>query len=68
MKTLKSKPIESTDSSFVPKHRKTMDALAKAPLTGQQFGTTILTLNRTAGYLRLDHHGETSANLSGVPW
>lgn len=48
----KSVPKESINYSFVPNHHETMQALARARLSGREFRLVILILNQTDGYLR----------------
>jgi len=44
--------VEKIQYSFVPNHRETMMALARAKLTNQEFRLVIALLNQTNGYLR----------------
>jgi hypothetical protein len=45
-------PVEKIQYSFVPNHRETMLALARARLTSQEFRLVVALLNQTEGYLR----------------
>jgi truncated hemoglobin YjbI len=45
-------PVEKIQYSFVPNHRETMMALARARLTSQEFRLVVALLNQTEGYLR----------------
>jgi phage replication O-like protein O len=45
-------PVEKIQYSFVPNHRETMMALARARLSSQEFRLVVALLNQTDGYLR----------------
>jgi len=45
-------PAEKIQYSFVPNHRETMMALARARLRSQEFRLVVALLNQTDGYLR----------------
>lgn len=51
---MKRKALESINYSFVPNHQATMEALARARLSGREFRAILFILNQTDGYLRPD--------------